>query len=134
MNIFFKFVSFLLYPTEVKRLKCAMLGTFIVTSLSPHVGNIFCVAFSLIDGLLWMEFCCPLNINTNTKNVALFSAKESILLTLFSSLIGSVLIDTSNHKSGWTPAEHDLTSSTAIINPYGCHGCHTNVWLQISSQ
>ena len=28
---FFNFVSFLLYPTEVKRLKCAMLGAFTVT-------------------------------------------------------------------------------------------------------
>ena len=27
---YFKFVSFLLYPTEVKRLKCAMLGAFTV--------------------------------------------------------------------------------------------------------
>ena len=27
---FFNFVSFLLYPTEVKRLKCAMLGAFTV--------------------------------------------------------------------------------------------------------
>ena len=28
---FFKFVSLLLYPTEVKRLKCAMLGAFTVS-------------------------------------------------------------------------------------------------------
>ena len=27
---FFNFVSFLLYPTEVKRLKCPMLGAFTV--------------------------------------------------------------------------------------------------------
>ena len=27
---FFNFVSFLLYPTEVKRLKCTMLGAFTV--------------------------------------------------------------------------------------------------------
>ena len=27
---FFNFVSFLLYPTDVKRLKCAMLGAFTV--------------------------------------------------------------------------------------------------------
>ena len=30
MNIFFKFVSFLLYPTNVTMLKCAMLGAFSV--------------------------------------------------------------------------------------------------------
>ena len=30
---FFNFVSFLLYPTEVKRLKCAMLGAFTVYNL-----------------------------------------------------------------------------------------------------
>ena len=29
---FFNFVSFLLYPTEVKRLGCAMLGAFTVTA------------------------------------------------------------------------------------------------------
>ena len=32
---FLKFVSFLLYPTEVKRLKCAMLGAFTVTCDFP---------------------------------------------------------------------------------------------------
>ena len=30
---FFNFVSFLLYPTEVKRLKCAMLGAFTVHAM-----------------------------------------------------------------------------------------------------
>ena len=30
---FFNFVSFLLYPTDVKRLKCAMLGAFTVIEL-----------------------------------------------------------------------------------------------------
>ena len=29
---FFNFVSFLLYPTEVKRLKCATLGAFTVSA------------------------------------------------------------------------------------------------------
>ena len=33
---FFNFVSFLLYPTEVKRLKCAMLGAFTVINLHEY--------------------------------------------------------------------------------------------------
>ena len=38
---FFNFVSFLLYPTEVKRLRCAMLGAFTVNGV-------------LLAGLLWL--------------------------------------------------------------------------------
>ena len=36
---FLNFVSFLLYPTEVKRLKCAILGAFIVIDIT-HIDKI----------------------------------------------------------------------------------------------
>ena len=46
---FFNFVSFLLYPTDVKRLKCAMLGAFTVYVSGPPLVCI--VDFKLKRGL-----------------------------------------------------------------------------------
>ena len=37
---FFNFVSFLLYPTEVKRLKCAMLGAYTVVTVVKQAAYV----------------------------------------------------------------------------------------------
>ena len=44
---FFNFVSFLLYPTEVKRIKCPMLGAFTVLTFA-----VTCSAWSSISPCL----------------------------------------------------------------------------------
>ena len=44
---FFNFVSYLLYPTKVKRLKCAMLGAFTVRVVSISLCVINIHVFSL---------------------------------------------------------------------------------------
>ena len=42
----FKFVSFLLYPVEVKILKCAMLEAFIIVVLAACLCTLYMYVFS----------------------------------------------------------------------------------------